>query len=45
MVVDEKNMLRIWLEEKVARHELTPTQANTMLSEQETQGKLWTGPL
>ncbi len=44
MVVDKKNMLRIWLEEKVARHELTPTQADDMLRDQETEGKLWTGP-
>ncbi len=45
MIVDQKNMVRIWLEEKVARHELTPTEADTMLRNQETQGKLWTGPL
>ena len=45
MIVDEKNMFRIWLEEKVARHELTPLQADAMLRDQETQGKLWTGPL
>ena len=44
MIVDEKNLLRIWLEEKVARHELTPLEADKMLDEQETQGKLWTGP-
>ena len=44
LVVDEKNMLRIWLEEKVARHELTPLEADNMLRDQETQGKLWTGP-
>ena len=45
MIVDQKNMVRIWLEEKVARRELTPTEADTMLHDQETQGKLWTGPL
>ena len=45
MIVDEKNMLRIWLEEKVARHELTPLEADKMLSEQEVQGKLWTSPV
>ena len=45
MIVDEKNMFRMWLEEKVARHELSPTEAEDMLRDQETQGKLWTGPL
>ncbi len=43
-VIDEKNMFRIWLEEKVARHELTSIEADKMLQEQENQGKLWIGP-
>ncbi len=45
LIVDEKNMLRLWLEEKVARRELTPVQADDMLQSQEAQGKLWTGPM
>lgn len=44
IIIDEKNMLRLWLEEKVARRELTPAQADQMLQDSETQGKLWTGP-
>ena len=44
LIVDEKNMLRIWLEEKVARRELTTTDADKMLQDQEGQGKLWVGP-
>ena len=44
IIVDEKNMFRIWLEEKVARHELSPLEADNMLRDQEAQGKLWTGP-
>ncbi|MEA1676375.1 hypothetical protein [Nitrospirillum sp. BR 11163] len=42
-VFDEKNTLRLWLEEKVANHELTSMEADQMLREYETQGKLWTG--
>ena len=45
LIIDEKNMLPLWLEEKVARRELTPAEADKMLSDQETQGKLWTGPI
>ncbi len=45
LIVDEKNMLRLWLDEKIARRELTPLQADDMLQQQEAQGKLWTGPI
>ncbi len=45
LIVDEKNMLRLWLEEKIARRELTSVQADDMLQGQEAQGKLWTGPI
>ena len=44
LVVDEKNMFRIWLEEKVARREMTSAEADKMLQDQEGQGKLWAGP-
>lgn len=44
LVVDRKNMRVLWLEEKVARHEITDAQAREMLADQEGQGKLWTGP-
>ena len=44
LVVDEKNMLKLWLEEKLARPELTDGEADEMLAAQEDQGKLWTGP-
>jgi hypothetical protein len=45
MIVDEKNMFRIWLEEQVVQNKLTPLEADKMLEDQESQGKLWTGPL
>ena len=45
MIVDYKNLLRLWLEEKIARHEMTPTESDKLLDEQEGQGKLWTGPI
>ena len=35
MIVDEENMFRVWLEEKVAGHELTSLEADKMLDEQE----------
>ena len=44
LIVDEKNMLRLWLEEKIARREMTSLEADDMLEKQEAQGKLWTGP-
>ena len=44
LVVDEKNMLRLWLEQKIARRELSDGQADDMLRDQEAEGKLWTGP-
>ncbi|MEE3625032.1 hypothetical protein UCD39_13725 [Nitrospirillum sp. BR 11752] len=43
-VFDEKNTLRIWLEEKVVGHELSMSEADNLLREYENQGKLWTGP-
>ena len=45
MVVDGKNLLRLWLEEKIARHEMTPAESDKMLDEQEGKGKLWAGPV
>lgn len=44
MIVDKKNMLRMWLEEKIVRREMTPAEADQMLAESENEGKLWTGP-
>ena len=44
VVVDEKNLLKMWLEEKIARRELTPAQADQMLADEEAQTKLWSGP-
>ena len=45
MVVDRKNLMMLWLEEKLARHEITPAEADKMLDEQNAQAKLWTGPM
>ena len=44
-VIDEINMVRIWLEEKLAGNELTPQQADAKLVEYENDGKLTLGPL
>lgn len=44
MIVDEKNLLRLWLEESVARRQLTVAEADKLLQDSENQGKLWTGP-
>ncbi len=44
MIVDEKNLLRLWLEESVARRQLTVVEADKLLQDSENQGKLWTGP-
>lgn len=45
MVIDEINMVRIWLEDKVAQRELTPQEADQKLREYEGDGKLVVGPL
>ncbi|MGI4876236.1 MAG: hypothetical protein ACRYG4_01975 [Janthinobacterium lividum] len=44
-VLDEANGLRLWLDAKVKAHEITPAQAVDALRQQETNGKLWTGPV
>ena len=44
LVLDRKNMFVVWLEEKLARRELTVEEADKLLHEEETQGKLWIGP-
>ena len=43
-VIDMKNMVKIWLEEKVARRELTLVEADEQLKEYEVNGKTWVGP-
>ena len=45
VITDTRNLLVMWLEEKLARRELTVEQADKMLHEQDTQGKLWIGPV
>lgn len=44
LIVDRRNMLKLWLEEKMARRELTPAQADAMLREQESGIKNWVSP-
>jgi hypothetical protein len=44
IVVDEKNMVRLWLEEKLAQRELTPAEADKYLEDYEDEGKTWVGP-
>jgi hypothetical protein len=44
VIVDEKNMLLLWLEEMIAQRKIGVPEANEMVRNQETQGKLWTGP-
>lgn len=45
LVVDRKNMLLMWLEEKIARKELTPEQADKMLKDQGSWVKDWVSPI
>lgn len=45
VVIDEINMVRLWLEEKVSGRELTPSAADKKLQEYEDDGKLSLGPL
>lgn len=45
IVVDRRNMLLMWAEEKIARRELTLAQADQMVRDQETQFKNWFAPL
>ena len=45
MVVDEKNLALLWLEEKVARRQLTSSQADKMLGSQMDAAKLCVGPI
>jgi hypothetical protein len=44
VVIDERNMVRLWLEEQVATGKLTTAQADAKLKEYENEGKLWIGP-
>lgn len=44
IVIDEINMVRIWLEDKVAQRELTPQEADQKLRDYEGDGKLVIGP-
>ena len=45
LLVDKRNMMILWAEERVARHEMTPAEAHKMLDEQENKSKLWISPL
>jgi len=45
IVLDKRNMLILWLEEKIARRELTQAEADDILEDQEGQAKTWTGPI
>ncbi len=44
LIVDQKNMLRLWLEEKVIRREMTPAQADAMLRDAGSGIKNWVSP-
>jgi hypothetical protein len=44
-VIDERNMVRIWLEEKVACHQMTPSQADQTLKAYESREKQWVSPI
>lgn len=44
IVIDERNMLHIWLDEQIARHRMSPAEADAEVKRYETLGKLWTGP-
>jgi hypothetical protein len=45
IVIDEHNVVRIWLQEQVNRLALTPQEANKKLQEYESTGKLWIDPM
>ena len=45
VVIDELNMVRIWLEDKIAQRELTPQEADQKLRDYEGEGKLVIGPV
>jgi hypothetical protein len=45
IVIDELNMVRIWLEEKVWLRLMTPQQADETLVTYETRGKQWVSPI
>ena len=44
LIVDKRNMLLLWLEEKVARRELTVAQADARLHDQGSFAKNWVSP-
>ena len=44
LVVDQKNMLLLWLEEKIARHEMTAAQADEMVKDAGSAIKNWVSP-
>lgn len=45
LIVDQRNMALLWLEEKIARRELTQAQADEMLKDQGSFAKNWVSPL
>lgn len=38
-------MLRLWADEKVARHEMTPTEADQMIRDAGSGAKNWVSPV